>query len=156
MATCNCGKRLLEPVGKGSILIVRDSPDFDEIRTLSSYRGKAADGLDKEMNRAGLSLNDCRLAYLWGHAKDEKNCNLNFHLDRLVKEMVGKTHVLLMGTDAATCIVGVQPSSMYGLMVPKHDFGKVRIWVAPTFPFRAPIGELRLALERFAQDVRKK
>jgi uracil-DNA glycosylase family 4 len=155
-----CGKLLIAPAGPPSskILLVGEFPGVEEIKQGRPFIGKTGDVLRAELLRVGLTLPELRQTNLWQHAKDEKGCDLNFHLDRMVKEFEGKTHVLLMGSDVTQALLGEKVSAHSGLMVKIRPYKDIHFWVSPNpaIAFKSPIGEMRLAMTRFAEDVQKK
>lgn len=152
-----CSKLLVTPHGnhKASILLVGEFPGYEEIREGVPFCGRTGDVLKSEMMRLGLQFNACRVTNLWQHAPDETTCDLRWHLDQLVKEFKGKSHVLLMGSDVVSALLGKAVSNYAGLKVRIPEFKNIHFWVSPNpaVVFHGPLGELRLSLERFAQDV---
>ena len=156
---CECGKQYMEPFGsdKNKILIVIDSPDFEDTRAGKLFQGRYGEVLINELKRAGIEFSACRFTSLWKHAKDEKTCEVTRHLDMLVKEFKGKSHILLMGADTSKSVADVPVSDYAGLRVDMPEFPKSRIWIAPSpgSVFHMPIGDLRLAFKRFGEDIRE-
>lgn len=136
---------------------------------------RSGDVLKDELNRVGISLNDVLLTNLWQHQQDWKieiippktsrgkpkekkvhACPPEWHLDQLVRMFTGKTHVLLMGSDVTQALIGEKVGAVSGLRVDVPGFEKISFWVSPnpSLVMSQPIGEFRLALQRFADDVR--
>jgi uracil-DNA glycosylase len=163
----NCGKLLVSPFGNPSspYLLVGEFPDYNaNIQGVPfSFRQKATetragDILKDELTRVGIMINTALLTTLWSHPKDEKGCDILWHLDQLTKLFKDRTHVLLMGSDVAQAVLGVKIGSVTGTQVKVPGFSKVHFWAAPSpgLAFNQPIGELRLAFSRFAEDVNRK
>jgi uracil-DNA glycosylase family 4 len=173
----NCGKQLVEPNGnpRSPILIVGEAPGLDEIKRGICFVGRTGEVLQAELARQGIQVMTCRLTNLWLHAKSDVHiskssdntvmiqakkggCDPRWHLDQLVKEFTGKTHVLLMGSEVTSAILGTKSAALAGLQVKVPDFPKIKFFVSPNpaIVFRSPIGDLRLSVERFAADTRKK
>jgi hypothetical protein len=114
--------------------------------------------LKDELNRVGIGLQSVLLTNLWQHQKDEKGCDLHLHLNKLTTLFNDRTHVLLMGSDVTQALLGVKVNVVSGLQVQVPGFSKVRFWVSPnpSLAMSQPIGELRLALARFAEDTKRK
>jgi uracil-DNA glycosylase len=161
-----CGKLLISPLGNPAApyLLVGDFPGYHE--TISgapfAFRRKptetrSGDILKDELNRVGITLHQCLLTNLWQHGKDEKGCELDLHLNELVKLFPTRSHVLLMGSDVTQALLGVKVNLVSGLNVKVTGFPKVRFWVSPnpSLAMSQPIGELRLAFQRFSEDVKK-
>lgn len=162
-----CGKILISPLGNPSApyLLVGDFPGHHETiaSTPFAFRTKptetrSGDILKDELNRVGISLQQTLLTNLWQHGKDEKGCDLDLHLNELVKLFPARSHVLLMGSDVTQALLGVNFNVVSGLNVQVAGFPEVRFWVSPnpSHAMSQPIGELRLAFQRFSEDVKRK
>jgi uracil-DNA glycosylase len=181
--TCpNCGKLLISPFGNPAspYLIVGDFPGYQETMQRVPFtfrqppvpgrrqeRPRAGDILKDELNRVGVSLNSVLLTNLWLHQQEWKTevigkkkrqveaCPLSWHLDQLAKMFENRTHVLLMGSSSTEALLGVKVNVVSGLQVKVPGFRKVHFWVSPNpaLVMAQPIGEFRLALERFANDI---
>jgi uracil-DNA glycosylase len=163
-----CGKILVAPFGNPAspYLAVGDFPGYQEtiqnvpfaFRKPNGYRmesPRSGDVLKDELTRVGLSLNQFLLTNLWQHQKDEKGCDLNLHLNQLVRLFKDRTHVLLMGSEVTQALLGVKVNAVSGLQVEVPGFKKVHFWASPNpaLAMSQPIGELRLAFTRFADDI---
>jgi uracil-DNA glycosylase family 4 len=155
----HCGKQLVEPNGnpRSPILLVGEQPGLDEIKRGICFVGRTGEVLQQELARQGIQVMTCRLTNLWLHAKDEKGCDPRWHLDQLVREFTGRSHVLLMGSEVTSAILGTKSAALAGLQVKVPDFPKIKFFVSPNpaVVFRSPIGDLRLSVERFAQATRR-
>ena len=156
----HCGKFLVDSGGSPDAkwMIVGEFGSWEEIREGLPFVGRTGDVLSAELGRLGLPLSSFRLTNLWQHAKDEKECKLEWHVDQLAKELKGRTHVLLCGSDVVKALMGnkAKVSNYSGTRITLPDFKGVRFWVSPNpaIVFHSPIGELRLSLERFAKDLK--
>jgi uracil-DNA glycosylase len=162
-----CAKLLIEPFGNPTApyLLVGDFPGYHETmaNVPFAFRRKptetrSGDILRDELNRVGISIQEALLTNLWQHQKDDKECDLSLHLDQLTSLFKDRTHVLLMGSDVTQALLGVKVNVVSGLNVKVPGFAKVRFWVSPnpSLVMGQPIGELRLAFSRFAEDVKRK
>jgi DNA polymerase len=155
----NCGHLLISSTGniKSPILLVGEFPGVEEIKQGRAFVGRTGEVLQTELARQGIQMATCYLTNLWQHVKNEKGCDVRWHLDQLMKEFPTRTHILLMGSDVSQAILGSKVMALSGLRVEVPDFKKIHVWVSPNpaVVFRSPIGELRLALERFCADIRK-
>lgn len=167
-----CGKLLIAPYGNPTspYLLVGDFPGYQETvqsipfafrKPQQGYRQespRSGDVLKDELNRVGINFNMCLLTNLWQHQKDEKECDINLHLDQLVTMFRDRTHVLLMGSEVTQALLGVKVNMVSGLQVPFPGFKKIHFWVSPNpaLAMSQPIGELRLAFQRFSEDVNSK
>jgi uracil-DNA glycosylase len=146
-------------------LLVGDFPGYHEsIAGLPfAFRKKATetrsgDILKDELTRVGIMMNTVLVTNLWQHQKDDKECDLNLHLDQLVALFKDRTHVLLMGSEVTQALLGEKIGAVSGLQVKVPGFSKVHFWASPNpaLAYSQPIGELRLAFTRFSEDVNKK
>jgi uracil-DNA glycosylase family 4 len=166
----HCGRLLIPAAGPTSskLLVVGEFPGKDEIIQGVPFVGKTGEVLQAELLKVGLILGEVRRTNLWQHSKapvlnkDPKakhkdgECDLDWHLDQMVKEFQGKAYVLLMGSDVTQALLGEKVSERYGLMVKVPGYSDIHFWVSPNpaVVFKSPIGEMRLSFERFAQDVK--
>lgn len=163
-----CGKLLISPIGnpQSPYLLVGDFPGYHESiqGTPISFRKKptetrSGDILKNELNRVGIVLHTCLITNLWQHQKDEKGCDVSLHVNRMTSLFTDRTHVLLMGSDVTNALLGVKFNVVSGLQVTVPGFSKIRFWVSPNPSLLLggqPIGELRLAFSRFADDIKRK
>jgi len=174
-----CGLLLISPVGNpGSpYLLVGDFPGYLEtIQGLPyAFRQKptqtfSGDILRSELTRLGIMLPSVLVTNLWQHEKavviemigKKKRkvpaCPPEWHLNNLVALFKDRTHILLMGSEVTQALIGEKVSNVSGLKVKISGFPKVHFWVSPNpaLAYSQPIGELRLAFKRFAEDIQKK
>lgn len=162
-----CGKLLISPIGhpQSPHLLVGEFPGYHENiqNTPFAFRQKptqtlAGDILKDELTRVGIMFNTLYLTTLWQHPKDEKECDVRLHLDKLVKLFTGRTHVLLMGSEVTQALLGAKVNEVSGLRVEVPTFKKIHFWVSPNpaLVHSQPIGEFRLALKRFSEDIKSK
>ncbi len=130
---------------------------------------RSGDVLKDELLKVGIGLNDVLLTNLWLHEKgyvEEKvgnskktkkvdACPLSWHLDQLGRLFAGRTHVLLMGSEISQALIGVKSNVVSGLKVKVPGYSKIvfRVSPNPALVMSQPIGEFRLALQRFAADI---
>jgi uracil-DNA glycosylase family 4 len=150
-----CGKLLIEPVGPkdSKILLVGEFPGQEESERGIPFCGPSGDILKSELMRVRLPFVVCRATNLWTHRQDEKECDANWHANRLGKEMRGKKVVLFMGSELSKMFFDCGIMDISGLEVPSELFPGVRIFASPNpaTAAREAVGELRLAIERFAE-----
>jgi len=153
-----CKKLLVVPIGdpKAEYLIAGEFPGYEEIRSGMPFTGKAGEILQAELGRAGISIGRFRITNLWLHAPNEKECGVKWHMDQLALEMKGRKAALLMGSELSKILFGKGITDLSGMEM-KHDaFPDVRLFFAPNPVqlFHGPVGEFRLALDRFASRVK--
>jgi hypothetical protein len=155
----NCTLLLVEPVGpvRASLLLVGEFPNYDDVRNGVVGTGKVGEILRKELARIGIQLSSCRFLNLWQHAKS-KECDSDFHLSYVVKELEGHDWVLLMGSEITKALVGHGIMEVSGLKVKSKLFPKVKFFAIPNAGtlLHGDLGEMRLALDKFDKVRRKK
>lgn len=160
-----CGDLLVDAVGNinSPILIIGDYPDFEDIRQGRCLSGDSKNILRDELVRVGIQLSSVRYTNVWQHGrKNEKTpkkegCIFSTHVDKAFKEIQGKKYVLVMGSDASQALFGLNAMDICALRM-KHDlFPKVIFYVAPNPAslYGSGVGEFRLSLSRFAQEMEK-
>lgn len=152
-----CGKLMVEPTGpkNARILLVGEYPGEEEVKQGLPFVGRTGEILRAELIKAKVPYAACRVTNLWLHAKDEKNCDPAVHLNALVQEMKGREFVLMMGSDLAEAFFNCGIMDVSGLEMKDTSFPKTRIFMSvnPAAVIHEPHGELRLAIERFAEVI---
>lgn len=151
----NCKKLLIEPIGTPGILLAGTYPGYDEVIRGIPFCGPTGDILRAELARVGIPIQRVRLTNLWLHEKDEKGCDLKWHLNRLSKEISASRIALLMGSDLAKALFNCGIMDISGLEMKHQLFPKTRLFMSPNpaDAMREPVGELRLALSRFKEAL---
>jgi uracil-DNA glycosylase family 4 len=139
-------------------LVVGDQPGWKEKMRGLPLVGETGEVLENELRRVGLSLEDFRLTNLWLH--DEAPEELEWHKTQLVRELAGRKLVLAMGAKVVMALTGQKVSDVTGLEVrspflPKGTRLLASVNPAIVFKEGSVVGELRLAIERFAEAVGK-
>ena len=146
------------------VLLVGEYPGYKEtIQGLpfafkqKDHQTFAGDILQAELIRVGLMLPTLLVTNIWQHQKDDKTCDPALHLDETVKLFKDRTHILLMGSEATVALLGKKYEEVSGTPVQVPGFTKQHFWDSPNpaLVYGQPIGEIRLAFQRFAEDVRK-
>ena len=154
----HCDNLLVIGCGPGAskILVMSSYPDFEDQKTGHLLSGDVRDMLTNEFGQVGLQLSALRYISLWKHSKN-KECDLNWHINLSMSEIKGKTHVFVMGSDASRALFDKNAGDLYGLVLPHKLFPKVTFVVAPgpSEIFNSSVGELRLALSRFSDTIKK-
>lgn len=168
----HCGLRLIQPRGKESdVLIVGEGPNPLEVNMGLPFMGEAADILEKELNRAGLSLNAVRSTNLWGHAvpatKEAKTLEFDFHFNRLLPEIRKAKYILLCGSELVPLMLGHKVSQIAGLVYTELDTPTIIKWLVPgqvvvatynpaiCLNTEGVVGDFRFSIERFGNEVKK-
>lgn len=158
-----CGrKRLVQPYGpiKSNILLIGEYPGWEELRAGEPWVGRGGEVLRTELQRAGLTYRRCRVTNLWLHERDEDGCDVNWHLDHLMAELVDKELILLMGSDVLNIFLpGELVSDWNGLEILSPSLPKTtKVAVAmfnPAIALHDKLGEVRFALENFVEASRE-
>lgn len=151
----HCKKLLIDHTTHKDILLVGEQPGFEDIRSgVARFEGKIGDALRQELGRVGLAPGSYDTTYLWKHAPDEKDCDPDWHLDRLVKEFQGRKYILLMGSKLVTALIG--KDGMYtGLLVKVPHVNATFVAAPSMISLFQGLGDWRLSLGIFASHIRK-
>lgn len=152
----HCGDQLVLPAGPedAEILLIGEFPGYNEIVRgypfVSGVRNKttAGDVLKKELARVGVQMFACRATNLWQHEKDEKGCDVNWHIDTAMKEVAHRKIVVCLGSDVSKVLFKTNIMDVAGLVL-KHDgWPGVKFLMSPNpaMALHAPLGEIRDAL----------
>lgn len=155
MEQCECGKFLVSPMGPpdATILLVGDSPDFEELSRNAPYSGKRGEVLRAELIRANIDVRKCRVTYACRHAP-AKECK--GHLADALQEMKGKKFILLIGA-ATMASFGIENAQAHiGLQIENFLFPKDSIVMGCLNPPQnSAVGEFRLTLEKFSKKIKE-
>ncbi len=167
MTNCKvCKTALVSPRGpvKSKLILIGDKPGQGEevawqLPTHSWDKNRAGLILEEEMSRAGVAVGSYRLTNLWLHTPPAKKSDLYLQcydegVAAMMKELVGRKAVLLMGTQVVNYFTGFGSSQVSSLIVDAPDITAplVMAMVNPASALRETLGEVRLAIEHFAQE----
>lgn len=156
----SCGSLLLvEWAGppKARLAICGEFPGWREVELGVPWVGDAGEILRSELASSGIQMEACRIGNLWLHYST-KNCDLEYHKKVAIKELRGRSCVLMMGSSMAAVFYDDAISDISGLRVksPLLPIDVVQIAsVNPAEALTRPLGEVRLAIERFADAAQK-
>jgi uracil-DNA glycosylase family 4 len=153
-----CGnEKGVPPAGssKSSILVVAEFPGKDEIIKGRPMVGKTGMVLSQELGRLGLDINQMRICNLWQHEPNNNPGCRNYGLEVVIKEAKGKQAILLLGSETVATLTNEKISNVCGLNL-KSNYLSAPIIIAcvnPAQAFHSNLGEMRLALKKFAQAI---
>lgn len=169
-----CGKKLILPTGNkdSKVLIIGEFPGKEEMIRGMPFSGEAGDVLKKELDRNKVSFRKLRVANVWFHketkaksrkkvdqqlAKDLNKKCLNYFIEELLKEAVGKKAILLVGSESTKILAGRSVSEWAGLEIPVAYFDCLVMCVPnPGQVFHAPLGEVRVSIRKFCNKIKQR
>jgi len=180
VALCpHCNKKTLDPILKSKpYMIIKEAFTENEMLqgNLFALSGKNKNGYDenttsyylmKEMGLVGLNFQVMSLSALWLHkpsagkrTKEDKEsfqkC-LDYSVSEVIRAASGKKIVMLMGAELVRTFTGYGVSEVSGLICKSDLLPDANIVIpAPNCDniMKMPIGELRVALKVFAEQIR--
>lgn len=157
-----CAEVAVPPSGdkKSKILIIGEFPGDGELAVGRPFVGYTGKVLRAELNRVGIEFFLCRVANLWLHApNNDENC-YKAGLEIVLDEAKGREAILLIGSECAETFLGLKIMEVSGLQVqsPMLSCDTVFAMVNPAIVFQPNqgVGEIRLALRKFAEACRMK
>lgn len=145
------------PSGKKTspFLIVGEFPGVEETikgRPMIGLTGKV---LKRELGLLGVDINQVRLCNLWQHKPNGNEDCFKHGMEVVINEAKNKKVILLLGSDTVKCFTGENVSNVCGLTLVSSYLSAPTIiaCVNPAIVFHSAIGELRLALKKFAKEV---
>lgn len=161
MDTCPyCNQELMPVAGKlrGALaLIITGEPGKDDLSAGTPLGGRLGTVMENELFFRDIRLRDCRRMTLWPHPDNGSQECLNFGIQRVVTEASHHRLILLMGAFAVKQLTGMDVSKVTSLVV-KSDYFPTQVLVAsvdPAIVFHDAVGELRLAIKRFHEEMEK-
>jgi hypothetical protein len=92
---------------------------------------------------------------LWQHAP-KKECDLEWHVQQVLPMLRKAKLILMLGSESLSTFTGFSAMEVSGTIV-KSNILKATIVAGPSIAAlgKTPVGELRLAIELFAEQRRK-
>lgn len=122
-------------------------------------RRSTGDILRSELRRVGIVPERVVLSNLWLHpmpkTKADQDTEIEWHVARLLETMIGAKAVMMFGDECTRRFldspVGVLSSLEVKIDVFPESVETVTVGPNPAGVFHGPIGEIRLAIEKFAR-----
>lgn len=167
-----CSRPIITPLGKGDILVLffgEDEKDPDTIpgQPFSSDGGNV---LKKELAANKIDWKRLKLDYLWGHppakaasrkkvdqqATNDLNEKCYNHFFGYLMGDVYKA-VLLLGAEVTKQLTDCSVSEWAGVQMKSDYFdGLVMCCPKPSQVFSVPLGEVRLSIRKFCNEIRRR
>ncbi len=157
----HCGHKLIAPAGpvKSEILLIGNMPEKEGIIEGSPWADRGAEVLRKELLAVGMQAGRCRLTNMWLHTKNPKDCDKDWHITQMFREVVGKKFILIMGAETLQAFLpGAKVSAWSGLEIVAPDIPKgarAMAMVHPAVALRDVHGEIQFAIRNFAEMIRE-
>ena len=153
-----CGNEQCVPmVGDGKIMLLGSFPGRDEIAQGTPYVGGAGEILRTELAFHGLDMYGCRLGNLWLHEPNKNDECLAYSVKKLLKKAKKCKAILLLGAQSVKYFTGYNVSAVNGLKVKSEILSApiVMACVQSATVFHGPLGEFRLAIRNFVQELER-
>lgn len=151
----HCRKKILEPRGyqKSNTLIIKWEPHYDDIKKDRAFSAPADSILRQELLYKGISMSGCRLISFWLHSENKNEECYKDGLNRVIQEATGKQNILLIGSDVTQALTEYKVMEVCGLNVTSPYLSAPIIVpiISPGIAFGGTVGELRLAIKKFAR-----
>jgi len=138
---------------ESKILLIGDFPEKDEVQKGKLLVGRTGDILRSELGRLGVDVRRLRACNVWQHHPNNNEDCYNLGLQIAIKEAKNKQVILLLGAGAVKIFTGENVRDVCGLNLKSTYLSAPIIisCVSPGIAFHSSIGELRLALTKFAK-----
>ena len=155
---CKCGRSIITRTGdpKARVAVLGDYPFFDELRSGVAFRGSIGDILRSELGKVGVQFEQLYGLHFWNHIKTDE-CDVALHAQQTLEAIKDCKLILMLGNDPCQHFLGYSAPEISGT-IQKSKFLPKSIIVAGPIPasfLRGPIGELKLAIEKFTEQRRK-
>lgn len=155
-----CGdERFVPPAGNknSSILLVAEYPGDEEIKAGIPMVGPMSNILRTELGVLGVDFKSFRRMNVWFHPSNKKKECFEYGVQQVIKEAKDKRVILLMGDEVVKYFTGKQVTKVCGLQVKSDYLSCPHIFCcinpAQLFHRGHGVGELRLALQKFVEEV---
>ena len=154
--------RAIKPDG-ALLAVVGTEPGKEEMKAGVPFVGETGKVLRGELWRHDLMLEEFVRTNLWLHyipkKVEEQRSELDWHKEQLIKSLEGVKSVLLMGAANAVAFLGcgVVEVSTFEVKIPEFPDSVESVTMAlnPAYVLRKPVGEFRLAVEKFVERSRQ-
>lgn len=167
-----CNQPTITPLGKGEILILGFQPEDEDISAGQPFvsRNSGGEVLRKELAANKIDWKRLKLDCLWGHppAKSPSRKKVDQQATNDLNEkcynhffgyLMGDVYkaVLLVGAEATKQLTGCSVSDWAGIQM-KSDYldGLVMCCPKPSQVYSVPLGEVRLSIRKFCNEIRKR
>lgn len=158
MSKCSCGRVTVFPSGdsRSQVAVVSDAPGFEEVRSGRAFTGAYAEAFKHELMKAGIQPESLYLFTALPHTP-AKDCEFDWQTATLASILGYRKLVLMLGNGVITAFTGRAISECSGTIVKSSMLSDVTIVAGPSMATlgKTPIGELRLAINLFAEQRRK-
>jgi uracil-DNA glycosylase family 4 len=155
-----CGnENCVPPAGNkdSKIAIIAEFPGQEEILKGRPMVGSMGELLKIELGKLGIDLKRLRVGNLWHHAKNDNADCLQYGAEQMIKDSIDREVILLLGSDAVKFYTGFYVSDVSSMIVKSNYFsGTVFASVNPAIAFHQSVGEVRLALTKFANYIHER
>jgi len=157
-ASCDvCGNLLVGSYGNltSNVIILSDAPGYEDVKNGQAYSSQYGEGLKTELGKVGIQASACHMMTLWQHAPN-KECDINWHIDRILPTLLKAKLILMLGSESLGAFTGFSAMEVSGTIVKSKILKKAIIVAGPSIAAlgKTPIGELRLALDKFTEQRR--
>jgi uracil-DNA glycosylase len=156
----HCGHKLVSPSGRvdAPYLFIGEYPSDKDIVKGYPFSDDVGVILFQEMQYAGISNSHVAFTNFWLHGSNKSQECTDFCYERMVKMMVGRKGVLMMGSTLSEIFLGEKVQKWQGLEVDlglnlPGFAGWVMMGPSPTTGLRQSIGEIRLTLQKFKKRM---
>ena len=150
---CKTDKSVLAVGPKNSpILVLGDKPGVDEVKEGKPFVGATGGVLRTELARYRVDMRRLRITNLWLHEPNANAGCLDYGAKKAIEEAKDKKIILLIGSETVKYFCKCSVEEWNGLVVKCEWFpeAKVMACVQPTIVWHSGLGELRFAMEQFA------
>jgi uracil-DNA glycosylase family 4 len=140
-------------------MVFGEHPGWEEMRDGLPFVGETGMVLREELLRVDINLDSVIRSNLWMHYMPKKKAEqmeeIDFHVRQLLKLMRGAKAVLMLGDQCTRTFLGTGIGKISSLEVKIDMFPDtvetVTVSPNPAVVFKRPFGEVRLAIEKFAE-----
>lgn len=143
-----------------------EEPAEEELTNGEPLSGATGRILRAELARVGIDMYQCRITNVWMHPKIEGRSKaaraiirpeLDWHSAKMIAWIRNCRYVLLLGSDATQVFFQEAAQNISGLVLKSPLLPKTLCVAAPNPAdlFYSPLGEFRLALDKFGALVKK-
>ena len=160
-ASCDiCDKLLVAPYGQliSKVVVISDSPGFDDIRNGQAYAGQYGMALRTELGKTGIQPEGISMVTLWQHGADHENCDIEWHIQKVMPLLMQANLILMLGKEVIETFTGYAVGDVSGTIIKSKILKKATIVAGPGIATigKTPIGELRLSLSLFAEERQRR
>lgn len=155
-----CRAPIIQPSGMkdSKILIVGEFPTNEDMAQGRAFVGQYGKILRSELAMRGMDISQMRLTCLWLHNPSRNSAEKEWHVNQLMKEVIDKQAVLLLGSEVTNLFLKHSWTDISGIPM-KSDMLSAELVMGTRNPLdviTGTSGEFSMGIAKFCRELKKR